>query len=85
MNELFVSGHVIDLVIVVLALEAWVLRHVMRRPALLPVPTLLAGLGLLVAWRFAQAGWGWVRVAVPLAAAGVAHGWELWSRWPQQR
>jgi hypothetical protein len=82
-DQLFASGHVIDLVIVVLALEVLLLRAVFKRAHVLPLPTLLAGLGLLLAWRFAQGGAGWVWVAVPLSAAGMAHGWDLWRRWPR--
>jgi hypothetical protein len=81
MSELFGSGHVIDLVIAVLAIEALLLRGLMRRPHLLPLPTLLAGLGLLLAWRLAHAGAGWIWVALPLSAAGLVHGWDLWRRW----
>jgi hypothetical protein len=53
----------------------------MRRGHLLPLPTLLAGLGLLLAWRVAQGGAAWIWVALPLSAAGLAHGWDLWRRW----
>lgn len=81
MNQLFATGHVIDLVIVVLALEVLVLRVWLGRHAALPTPTLLAGLGLLLAWRFAQAGWPWGYVALALGASGVAHGCDLWRHW----
>jgi hypothetical protein len=84
MNQLFASGHVIDVVIVVLALEVALLRGVFKRAHVLPLPTLLAGLGLLLAWRFAQGGASWVWIALPLTAAGLAHGWDLWQRWPRQ-
>jgi hypothetical protein len=84
MNQLFASGHVIDLVIVVLALEMLLLRGVFKRAQVLPLPTLLAGLGLLLAWRFAQGGASWLWIALPLTAAGLAHGWDLWQRWPRQ-
>ena len=70
MSALFGSGHAIDLVIAVLAMEALVLWVVMRRGHLLPLPTLLAGLGLLIAWRFAHSGAGWLWIALPLSAAG---------------
>jgi hypothetical protein len=84
MTDLFDSGHAIDLVIAVLALESVVLWIVLRRRHLLPLPTLLAGLGLLVAWRVAHSGAGWFWVAVPLSVAGLAHGWDLWQRWPHR-
>ncbi len=83
MNELFGSGHAIDLVIAVLAAEALLLWVVLRRGHLLPLPTLLAGLGLLLAWRAAHSGAGWVWIALPLTIAGLAHGWDLWHRWPR--
>jgi hypothetical protein len=84
MNELFASGHAIDLVIAVLTLEAIVVCGFMRRMHVLPLPSLLAGLGLLLAWRFAQGGAAWLWVALALAAAGMAHGWDLWQRWPRR-
>jgi hypothetical protein len=84
MSHLFASGHVIDLVIVVLALEVLLLRGVLKRAHVLPLPTLLAGLGLLLAWRLAQGGANWFWIAVPLSVAGLAHGWDLWQRWPLQ-
>ena len=80
MDQLFASGRVIDLVLAILVVEALVLWR-LRRPGFLPLPTLLAGLGLLVAWRVMHAGAGWIWVAPPLAAAGLAHGWDLWRRW----
>jgi hypothetical protein len=84
MTALFDSGHAIDLVIAVLVLEALVLGLVLRRGHLLPLPTLVAGLGLLIAWRFAHDGAGWFWIALPLSVAGLAHGWDLWQRWPRQ-
>jgi hypothetical protein len=84
MNQLFASGVVVDLVIIVLALEVLLLHAVFKRAHVLPLPTLLAGLGLLLAWRFAQGGASWFWIALPLTAAGLAHGWDLWQRWPRQ-
>jgi hypothetical protein len=81
-SDLFAAGHAIDLVIAVLLLEALVVWGVVPRGrALLPLPTLLAGLSLLLAWRAAHSGASWVWVALPLTAAGLAHGWDLWQRW----
>ena len=80
MTQLFDSGHAIDIAIVVLALEALVLCGAMRRRRAL-LPTLLAGLGLLLAWRVAHGGASWIWIALPLMAAGLAHGWDLWQRW----
>jgi hypothetical protein len=84
MSDLFGSGHAIDLVIAVLAAEGLLLWVVLRRGHLLPLPTLLAGLGLLIAWRLAHSGAGCVWVALPLSIAGLAHGWDLWQRWPRR-
>lgn len=81
MTQLFDSGRAIEIVIAVLALEALVVWFVMRRGHLLPLPTLAAGLCLLLAWRFAQGGASWVWIGLPLMAAGLAHGWDVWQRW----
>jgi hypothetical protein len=81
MHELFTSGHAIDLVIAVLALEALVVRGLLRRRRALPWASLAAGLCLLLAWRFAQAGAAWLWVALPLCLAGLAHAWDLRCRW----
>ena len=81
MNELFATGHAIDLVMAVLALEALVVWGLLQRRHVLPWPTLVAGLCLLLAWRFAQAGAHWVWVALPLSAAGMAHAVDVWHRW----
>jgi hypothetical protein len=84
MSEFFGSGYAIDLVIAVLAAEGVLLWIVLRRGHLLPLPTLAAGLGLLIAWRVAHSGGGWVWIALPLSLAGLAHGWDLWQRWPRR-
>jgi hypothetical protein len=81
MTELFASGRAIDIVIAVFALEALVIRGLMRRGQALPLPTLMAGLGLVLAWRFAHAGASWFWIGLPLMAAGLAHGWDVWQRW----
>jgi hypothetical protein len=83
MSEFFGSGYAIDLVIAVLAAEGVLLWIVLRRGHLLPLPTLAAGLGLLIAWRVAHSGGGWIWIALPLSIAGLAHGWDLWQRWPR--
>lgn len=78
---LFASGHVVDLALGLLLAEAAALA-VLRRPALgRAVPFLVAGACLLLALRAALVGawWGWV--ALWLACGGVAHGFDLRSRW----
>ena len=84
MNELFTSGHAIDVVIGVFALEALVVRGVLQRRRALPWPTLMAGLGLVLAWRMAHAGADWVWIALPLMLAGTAHGLDVWHRWTSE-
>jgi hypothetical protein len=83
-EQFFAAGHAIDLVIAVLVLEALLLRGVLPQHRLLPAPTLLAGLGLLVAWRAAQSGAPWFWIALGLCAAGAAHAWDVWQRWTRR-
>lgn len=81
MDQLFSDGRMIDVAMAVLVIEVVLVWFVKRsRSALLP--TLLSGLMLMVAWRFTQAGLAWIWIALPLSAAGAAHGWDLWRRWP---
>jgi O-antigen ligase len=84
MEQFFGSGRAIDLVIAVLVIEALLLRGMLARHRVLPTPTLLAGLALLVAWRAAQSGAPWFWVAAALTAAGAAHAWDVWQRWPKR-
>ena len=81
LGALFANGHVIDLVLALIALEILVLRVWLRRATAAPMPTLIAGIGLLVAWRFSQAGWHWGYAAVALSAAGAAHCCDIWRLW----
>lgn len=72
MAEFFASGHAVDFVLVVLAVEALWLVGRRRRPssvamALLPAVLILLGL------RAALTGAAWPWVAVPLAAALPFH------------
>ena len=75
------AGHLVDLVIVCILLEALALRW--RRPLALQaaLPSLGAGLALALALRFAlvDAVWPWVWVC--MTAAGVAHGFDVLRRW----
>ncbi len=84
MDALFSNGYVIDLVIAVLALEAVVVNGWLQRRAALPWPTVVSGLGLLIAWRCAHAGAHWVWIALPLSLAGMAHLLDLRLRWNQK-
>ena len=78
--------HAVDLVIGLVVVEAFAIaiheratgRGICLRDLL---PTLVAGLFLLLALRSAVAGNDWTLVALPLAAAGVAHAVDLARRW----
>jgi len=76
----------VDLVLSFAVIEALVLALCCRKAARGPafaelVPNLTAGLCLMLALRSALQGHGWAGLALWLAAAGVAHGVDLWIRW----
>lgn len=76
----------VDLVLGFAVVEALVLAVCCRRSARAPsfaelVPNLTAGLCLMLALRSALQANGWPGLALWLAAAGVAHGADLWMRW----
>jgi hypothetical protein len=85
MHELFASGLVVDLAIGLLMLEALVLAWQRGRRSTPALPTVVAGLGLMLGWRFTQAGWDWTWIAAALSLAGLAHGWDLRRLWHQTR
>ncbi len=82
MAELFASGHIADLILAIIALEAiaivahrrWT-GHGIRLIAILP--NLLSGACLVIALRTALIGAEWVWTAIPLVAAFAAHIWDL--------
>jgi hypothetical protein len=78
--------HLIDLVIVMTLLEGGVLAlyHRQTGKGLAPgefVPTLAAGLALMLAVRAGVSGAGWAWVAAGLSAAGLAHLADVRRRW----
>jgi hypothetical protein len=75
------SGHAIDLLIAVLLFELLVVKGLFGRK--LPLASVLAGLGLVVAWRLAHGGAAWMWIALAMSAAGLAHAFDLWQRWPR--
>lgn len=81
MEWLFRSGHVADLLLLVLALEtAWLASGRGPVSAKAALPFLAAGACFALALRGALTGAAWPWIAAPLAAAGLAHLWDLWSR-----
>jgi hypothetical protein len=88
MQELFESGRVVDLALVVLAVEVLALhgwrRATGRGPALIDLlANAAAGACLLLALRAALTGAGWTWVAAALCASLVAHLFDLVRRWPR--
>jgi hypothetical protein len=86
MAELFASGRLVDLILVVVAIEAAILTMYWSRVrrGVAPfdlLPNLCAGLFLLLALRVTLAGGGWVMASACLAAAGLAHLADLRRRW----
>lgn len=85
MAEMFSSGRVVDLVLLLVALEAALLFAWHRRtgrglpPAAL-VGFLGAGACLMLAVRAALTGAWWGTVGAWMAAAGAAHVFDLWWR-----
>lgn len=79
-ERLLAGGSVVDLAIAWILLEIAVLA--LRRPAGLraALPNLCAGLGLALALRAAVTDAGWTWVLPFMAAAGVAHVWEMVAR-----
>jgi hypothetical protein len=82
MAALFASGRIVDLILVMVVLEAvalWVwLRQTGQGPRLSGLlPNLLAGACLLAALRAALGGAPWPWIAGALAAGLAAHLWDL--------
>jgi hypothetical protein len=85
-NELFASGRIVDLILMLMTLETLTLvvcrrvsgRGIDTAPLLV---NMAAGGCLLLALRAALTGAGSVLVAAALAAAGVMHVLDVTSRW----
>lgn len=85
MSELFVTGRIADVILVILVTEGLVIAFRHRRTGRGPslgsmLPFLLAGACLLLAWRTAAAGLPWPLSAAFLAGAGAAHLVDLLRR-----
>ena len=86
MADLFASGRLVDLILVVVVLEAAVLLLYWQcgRRGIAPLdllPNLCAGALLLLALRVTLAGGGWLMVSLCLSAAGLAHLIDVYRRW----
>jgi hypothetical protein len=86
MADLFASGRLFDVILMVVVLEAAVLLAYWRRTrrGIAPfdlLPNLCAGAFLLLALRATLAGRGWTIVSGCLAAAGLAHLIDVYRRW----
>ena len=86
MAELYSSGRVIDLILVLMVLETVVLIRYWRRrsggvPPLVAILNLVSGGALLLAVRCALTGAPWYWVGGFLGTAGLAHLADLWQRW----
>jgi hypothetical protein len=75
----FTSGHAVDLVLAVMAIEALFLVRVKKRRPLTVVLTILPGAAMMLALRSALTGAGWemiglwLTVSLPLHLADLRH------------
>jgi hypothetical protein len=86
MSDIFASGYLIDLVLIVVVVEAAALLLVwcQSRRGIAPgdlLPNLCAGAFLLLALRATLGGAGWMIACLCLAGAGIAHLTDVWRRW----
>ena len=85
MTELFASGHIVDAILVLVAMEAVLLLIWRRRTGRGPPPVALlcnlaSGAALMLAVRAALTGAAWPVVAACLLLSLIAHGSELFLR-----
>lgn len=81
MSGFFAGGHVADLILIVMAVEAaWLLWR--KRPPLEVLLTLGPGACLMLALRAALVGCDWPWIALPLTAAFPLHLLDLARRRP---
>ena len=86
MAELFASGRLVDLILILVVIEAVALLLYWGRAkrGVAPfdwLPNLCAGAFLLLALRATLGGGGWTLASGCLAAAGLAHVADLYRRW----
>jgi hypothetical protein len=82
MEQLFASGRIIDVILLIMLAEYLTLRlFLARSPALTGITLyLLSGASLLLALRMALTGGSWMWIACCLAAAGAWHALDLRRR-----
>jgi hypothetical protein len=73
LNIFFTSGHAVDLVLVVMAVEALILIFVKKRRPLTVVLTILPGAAMMLALRAALTGAGWQMIAIWLTVSLPLH------------
>ena len=86
MSDLFASGRLVDLILLIVVIEAIVLIVYWRATGkgIAPrnlLPNLIAGALLLLALRLTIADAGWMAIGGCLAAAGVANVVDVMRRW----
>jgi hypothetical protein len=86
MAELFASGQVVDAILLLVMGEVVGLSLLWRwtRRGIAPadlIPNILAGAFLLLTLRLAMGGVSWLLCSASLAAAGLAHAFDLYRRW----
>jgi hypothetical protein len=86
MADFFLSGRLVDFILIVVALEAAILLLLWRYAGrgIAPgdlLPNLCAGAFLLLALRVTLGGSGWTTTCGCLAAAGAAHLIDVSRRW----
>jgi hypothetical protein len=86
MAELYANGHLVDLILIVVALEVLFLIGMWRfanrgvQPADV-LPNLISGALMLLALRLTLGGAGWVSPIICLSIAGVVHLYDIGRRW----
>lgn len=86
MAELFSSGRLVDLILLLIVLEVaaiMIYRRASGRGLALAdlLPNVLAGAFLLLALRSSLADIGWMPISACLACAGIAHAIDIGRRW----
>lgn len=84
MERFFASGHAVDLVLAVLAVEA-VWLTIRGHPPRAVLPMLLPAVLILIGLRAALTGMAWPWIAVPLALSFPVHLLDLAARFGPRR